>query len=157
MSGYYRAVLRDKNHPPIKARALSSESCSPFSHSGRTRRSTPIFVRDMEKARVRYGDRVDIAVGDLAYATLNSPECEEMSEKHRCKLHEPKATTWTGPSEINQSPSGGQLRACRIHESEQRARNYASAFCVALLRCLVNRAAAITWPRAIPPSFGGTR
>jgi uncharacterized protein YbjT (DUF2867 family) len=27
-----------------------------------------IFVRDMEKARARYGDRVDIAVGDLAQA-----------------------------------------------------------------------------------------
>jgi uncharacterized protein YbjT (DUF2867 family) len=27
-----------------------------------------IFVRDMEKARARYGDRVDIAVGDLADA-----------------------------------------------------------------------------------------
>jgi uncharacterized protein YbjT (DUF2867 family) len=26
------------------------------------------FVRDMEKARARYGDRVDIAVGDLAHA-----------------------------------------------------------------------------------------
>jgi hypothetical protein len=37
------------------------------------------------------------------------------------------------------------------------SRIYAIAFCVALLRCLVNRPAAITWPRAIPPSFGGTR
>jgi uncharacterized protein YbjT (DUF2867 family) len=27
-----------------------------------------IFVRDLEKARARYGDRVDIAVGDLAHA-----------------------------------------------------------------------------------------
>jgi uncharacterized protein YbjT (DUF2867 family) len=26
-----------------------------------------IFVRDMEKARMRYGDRVDVAVGDLAH------------------------------------------------------------------------------------------
>jgi uncharacterized protein YbjT (DUF2867 family) len=30
-----------------------------------------IFFRDMEKARVRYGDRVDIAVGDLADANNN--------------------------------------------------------------------------------------
>jgi uncharacterized protein YbjT (DUF2867 family) len=27
-----------------------------------------IFVRDPEKARARYGDRVDIAIGDLAHA-----------------------------------------------------------------------------------------
>jgi hypothetical protein len=70
-----------------------------------------------------------------------SAERQAISRAWRCATS--CATThYTYPRTSGQE--GGKDSEKRFREERQPASNHATAFCVALLRCLVNRAAAIT-------------